>query len=407
MIDTLNSNQRNFFSEISIADVINISQTGDILTTSNEKLDRNDDSVFRNFDAYKKAYFSPWVQGKVKLSIKDVIKYFNPDKKIYAENFSLRSQDWFNELKENANLESIGILNLKAMIVNNTSLRNLPTIKPGFYDPRLPGEGFPFDNIQESLLHIGEPVIISHFTKDKSFALVETNTKNFGFVQTNDLSLIDSGLATKILTHDFGMTSLDNVNLYLKNITLLYLNTINLGTLLPIKTDKDSSYDILLPTKGNDGWLTFKTVNVHKSTFIKSPLSFTPTNTAKLIDRLIDKPYGWGGYLQNRDYAQLLKDYFALFGIHMPIFSGDQIKVGNYISLENKLNAEKLDIIKNKAKPFKTLLYRKGHVTLFLGKYNNQYIMFHSVWGVHLYDSQDTEYRYIIGKSIISTFRIW
>ena len=63
---------------------------------------------------------------------------------------------------------------------------------------------------------------------------------------------------------------------------------------------------------------------------------------------------------------------------------------------------EKLDIIKRDAKPFQTLLYKKGHIALYVGLYKNKPVIFQNVWGVKT-QRAGKEGRFIIGKPIFST----
>jgi cell wall-associated NlpC family hydrolase len=370
--------QKNLFSETPIADIKNLPQTGNIISNNNLVTPPEKKKSFKD---YTKIYFSPWTKQKINIDKKTLSNYFNPKKKKYGENFAVLPDSWYSQLKENANIPELGKLKRTAIIVANSSLRHIPTMKPAYYDPNKAGEGYPFDSLQEGLLRVGEPVLLSHFTKDGSFAFIETNKKTRGFVETKNLAIVDEKLAKTLLNSKFIMIMEDDVQ------------TLKFGTFLPINK---------LPFRDENGMARLKNISIDKSKFIVAPLALTSKNVTRVISALINKPYGWGGYLNNRDCAQLVKDYFAAFGIHMPIFSGEQIKVGQPISLSGLDKQAKLEKIKAEAKPFRTLLYRKGHLGIYLGEYNNQPIMFHSIWGVRLYDG-DTEYRHIIGKSAITT----
>ncbi|MGE4397820.1 MAG: glycoside hydrolase, partial [Sulfurimonas sp.] len=82
-----------------------------------------------------------------------------------------------------------------------------------------------------------------------------------------------------------------------------------------------------------------------------------------------------------------------------------QSKIGKVISLENLSDDEKIDIIKEKAIPFETLLYKRGHVVLFVGTYNDEIVVFHNTWGIKT-KSETDEGRVIIGKPIFSSLRL-
>ena len=56
-----------------------------------------------------------------------------------------------------------------------------------------------------------------------------------------------------------------------------------------------------------------------------------------------------------------------------------------------------------KAIPYLTLLWRKGHVMLYIGVKNGQPLIFHNVWGVRTKDLRGCEGRKIIGQAVITT----
>ncbi len=231
-------------------------------------------------------------------------------------------------------MNDLGKLKLKAIIVTNTSLRKMPTMKPAYYDPNIAGEGYPFDSLQENLLHIGEPVLISHYTKDGNFAFVETNSMSFGFVRTKDIALVDDQMESALMRANYIMVIEDDLHLYSPFHT--YVQTVSLGTLLPINKENN----IMIPFKTTNGFARLRAIYAYKSKIINKPLRFDSINVGKIINNLINKPYGWGGYLENRDCAQLVKDYFAVFGTHINAFLENQVKVEKVVSLED-LNKEK------------------------------------------------------------------
>ena len=73
------------------------------------------------------------------------------------------------------------------------------------------------------------------------------------------------------------------------------------------------------------------------------------------------------------------------------------------LSLAGLSNSLKERVIKEKGKPFFTLVYLKGHIMLYVGSMNGKAIVFHDIWGVNVIDGNGKESKQIIGKSIIST----
>jgi hypothetical protein len=78
--------------------------------------------------------------------------------------------------------------------------------------------------------------------------------------------------------------------------------------------------------------------------------------------------------------------------------------VGEIVDL-SQLNAEeKKRIIKDKAIPFQTFLYRQGHIVLYVGTYNDEIIVFQNMWGIRTKDGEK-EGRVIIGRTVFSTLQ--
>ena len=87
----------------------------------------------------------------------------NEKKTYYSSNFRPIPQSWFDAQKDNANFAALGGISMFALTAANTALRNFPTDEPIFLNPQTPGEGYPFDYLQESTLSIAHPLFVSHF----------------------------------------------------------------------------------------------------------------------------------------------------------------------------------------------------------------------------------------------------
>ena len=96
--------------------------------------------------------------------------------------------------------------------------------------------------------------------------------------------------------------------------------------------------------------------------------------------------------------------FLAPFGIWLPRHSEDQVKeVGTYIDLQGLDPEQKEKIILEKGIPYLSLLWRKGHVMLYIGEQNDHALIFHNVWGIKTIDLSGREGRKIIGKAVITT----
>jgi hypothetical protein len=82
-----------------------------------------------------------------------------------------------------------------------------------------------------------------------------------------------------------------------------------------------------------------------------------------------------------------------------------QGKVGKVISFKNMTDEEKIETIKKDAIPFETLLYKRGHIVLYVGTYDDKIVVFHNTWGIKT-NKDGKEGRFIIGKPIFSTLTV-
>lgn len=109
-----------------------------------------------------------------------------------------------------------------------------------------------------------------------------------------------------------------------------------------------------------------------------------------------------GGMYDERDCSSTLRDLFAVFGIYLPRNSKGQGAVGEVLSVVGLSNEEKEKRIREKAIPFKTLIYMPGHIGLYIGQYKGKAVMFHNMWGVRLEYNQ----RYVVGQTVLSNLYI-
>ena len=109
--------------------------------------------------------------------------------------------------------------------------------------------------------------------------------------------------------------------------------------------------------------------------------------------------YGWGGKMMTRDCSATTRDFFAVFGIFLKRNSAKQAKEGKKIRIKGLPKAKKKAAILQYAKPFRSLLYVPGHITLYLGRYKGEPVIMHTYWGIRLKDWS----KYPLCRTIITT----
>ncbi len=363
------------------------------LLTTGEQLD-----YLREF---RKLYFSPWDQTSPRHSMdvhKWIFRHFGSGKG-FGENLNGRDEEWLENLRNNADLESFGTLNRKAVSVRRTDLRLLPTERPFFYDSSLPGEGYPFDYIQNSGVHPGEPLFISHISKNGAWAWSETSYAA-GWVKIQDTAFVDEELIKRWKSLPLGTAVRDD--LPVKDEKGIFQFSADTGTILPLTSRYILRNRAIIPVRDVNGNAVEKTVTLDAASFTPHPLPMTAWNAAIVCEGLMDTNYGWGGMLGNRDCSATIRDILLPFGIWMPRNSAAQARTGLAIDLSEMDRAGKTTAILREGKPFATLVNKPGHVMLYIGSHKGQPVVLHNAWGLKTLEN-GKESRHIIGKTVITT----
>ncbi|WP_428023064.1 SH3 domain-containing protein [Arcobacter sp.] len=344
---------------------------------------------------FDERYFKPWHKDKFEASLEDVtwqFKYKND--KMYGDNNRLIKNQWFDEQIDNSNFERYNTFLRKAITVKNTNLRVFPTNSKIFYNPEIPGEGYPFDYNQNSGIKINSPILISHFSKDRAWVYVLSSFAK-GWIKVEDIAFVDDKIINFFENQNYYIAIKDNFPIYKKGVFLEY---IKLGTLFPVKNNKAITVGRYA---NNHGYI--RVVEIPNIYIAKKPIDFNSKNVSNIINELLNEPYGWGEALNHRDCSALTKDYFAPFGINLKRNSYGQTLDYKYYDLSKFTNEKKKEFILENGIPFLTLTYMKGHIMIYIGQKNNEPLFFHNVWGVKTKDFFGNDGRKIVGKAVISS----
>jgi len=353
---------------------------------------------------YEESYFSMWNLKRPKQTLEEIKWPFNSYKfgKSYGENLQLLEQSFFDEMLYQSNLSQYTSLNKKALTLKLLNIRAFPTHKPLLRDPSKAGEGFPFDYLQNSTVHANKPVLVSHYSKDKKWVFITTSFA-YGWVLADEIVFMDEQYTDIWQKAKQIHIIKENIPLYSIRGDFLFYSKIGMSFALIDEDDKN--YTILtIASSGNQKPLFLKS-KISKEIATKDRLLFNDKNLVKVINEVSKTNYGWGGMYEQRDCSSTMRDLFAPFGIWLPRNSYQQAKVGKVISLEGLSDDEKIALIKEKAIPFQTLLYKKGHILLYVGTYNDEIIVFHNTWGIKT-KIDGIEQRVVIGKTIFSTLKL-
>lgn len=355
-------------------------------------------------------YFSPWqkpflfqsINGAKEEEIADISIYLKSPG--WIENKQQNSLENIKKINTNMNLSSLSQhQSEKGIIVHETNLRVLPTDKPIFGNWKEAGEGFPFDNMQEALLKANLPVFILGSSKDGAWKLVSTPDNDLGWVNSLDVAFVDQNFIHRwAQSKHFIIATEDNVAL-LDPEQRYYLST-RIGELFPLVEINKNHYWIKIVVRDEDGIGRTHIVRISKNAGHLFPLTASPRYIAKMISKMQNTPYGWGELFGYRDCSATTKDLFSIFGFWLPRNSSAQAKEGGKeINLANLTPLEKINVIRQKAIPFYSLLSMPGHIMLYIGEKDGKLWIFHSPWGLHTMNSKtNKEGRAIIGRSVIT-----
>lgn len=388
------------FLETKIADLERIPQDA---TYFCKNIDENV-SLYEIQKNYNNMHFHIWnmQQPKEKLaSIKWAFNTYRPSSS-YGENLQKLDQSFFDAMLQNANFDAYGTLSAKGLTLRELNLRVFPTIRPLLRDPSLAGEGFPFDYLQNSTVHANAPIFISHYSKNREWAYVFASFAS-GWVRVHEFVILEdtqkdfwqSRAQLAILKEGESIYDMDGNFLFSSKI----------GMTLPFISEDETSYTVAIAKAGMGQKALIVDAKIPKIIATKEILPLSAENLKMAISEVSKTNYGWGGMYEQRDCSSTLRDMFTPFGIWLPRNSYQQSRVGKVISLKDLDDEQKIKTIKENAIPFQTILYKKGHVVLYVGTYEDEIVVFHNVWGIKT--KQDgIEGRIVIGKPIFSTLKI-
>ena len=383
---------------------------------------------------FRQRFFQPWDETGVD---REIVQYLldelerAPGERGFAENMHPWSEREWQKMADNADLPRLrrvlrGGRPMAAVTVRAADLRAAPTMSPRFSKVFGAGGGWPFDLFQQSRLHAGTPLAVYHKTLDGAWLLVQSPSV-WGWIRAEEVA--GAGKEFRRLWRRTPLAAFVREGVGLKFKALgagadntpqirpgSYLASADIGAVLPSPRDGE----VLLPLRGLDGSAYVVTAffadyeapsrisperyDVLSRPVVRMPLLLTPGNVARVGDRMMGQPYGWGGLYGRRDCSATMQDLFAPFDLWLPRNSKDQGEEGRPQSLEGLSAEAKERALREKARPFRTLLWMPGHIGLYAGQWEGKAAMFHTMWGVKNSVGGE-EGRLVIGRSVVTGLR--
>ncbi len=355
-------------------------------------------------DDFDQRYFIPWSLKEPPYKVEQ-IKWpwssYTPQNS-FKENKRPIDDGWFKLMLLEANFDEYGKVSKPGIVIRTSSIRNFPSYKPVFKDFADAGEGYPFDYNQNSVTTSNEPVLISHYSKTKEWVYVITNYTS-GWLPTHDVAQIAPDIIQKWSQARQATLLEDDMPLY--DLDQNFVTNSRIGMMLPIMKVEHDSYQAILATSKSDDFVTFSIVRIPKSASVSEPIPLNTQAIAIMANAFMGKAYGWGGVYENRDCSSTLRDMFKPFHLWLPRNSKEQAQVGRIYDLGNLKNKQKERVIIENAVPFQTLLYKPGHVMLYIGEVKGKAMVLHNIWGITT-KSKSKAVRNVIGRTIISTLQV-
>jgi hypothetical protein len=330
--------------------------------------------LYNNFKDIQKRYTSKWIKKKI-------LKSFNGIKgrgKYFADNASIPHQ-FYKNIKKELNLEGLKSKNQRtryAMSINYTNQRIIPTQEALLKKKNQ----IYFDRNQNSALDIATPIAVLHTTKDGMWHYGISPTSS-GWIRDQDIAFGGrEEISNYLKSKKFIVTTASKTPLILKGV---YHDYFRMGVKLPYLLTIDDKIMIKVPVRDDkSGKLIFLKTTVKKSNVNIGYLKYTQKNILIQAFKFLHQPYGWGGMFGEQDCSKFIQEIYATTGLHLPRNSASQSKVGYAkINLSHSDSTTRIQKLTQSARAGISILHLKGHIVLFIGEYNGEPFIIHTVWG--------------------------
>ena len=336
-------------------------------------------------------FFIPWQETPETLL--SSLKAFSGKELSYLKKY-LNDNEWYGENKKphkrflreaivnNVAMNTFPNFLKKGIVIAHTNLRRLPTNRPGFDVYSKAGEGYPFDYFQETNLWANTPLQLLHLSNDKKWCYVISPYYK-GWVAMKDVAIVSEDFRKEWTTDRYVMPLSDELSL--EHAVSYYSVNAKIGMVLPYEeTLDDSKVMVYYVTADENRNAHILKAEIEKELVAFDSYKFDGVHLKALVSELEGRPYGWGGNLENRDCSSLIRDLMATFKIWLPRDSKNQIEVGRKIDLKGSV-IEKMEVFKQNAVPFRTILRKKGHNMLYVGdNEKGEPLVFHAIWGLKM-----------------------
>lgn len=253
-----------------------------------------------------------------------------------------------------------------------------------------------YDVLQESAVLYNEPVVVLHQTQDTQWYYIEMFQYR-GWVPAKDVALFASRAAWDAAR---GLEDRDFLVVTGNKITLepdpyapkLSSKELSMGTLVEVAPVREypqsigdrvpmNNFVIKLPVRLDSGLVKYEYALLPVNRDVsRGYLSYTRASVLTQSFKMLGDRYGWGGMLESRDCSSFVFEVYRCYGIQLPRNSSAQalipVKTTDFTGMSTAERKLALDELKPGS-----ILHQPGHITLYLGKFNDKYYVINATGG--------------------------
>ena len=254
---------------------------------------------------------------------------------------------------------------VRAVVTARCDLRGFPT-EDGFCPLGNPG----FDQIQETELIVGTPVIVLHTSADGLWYFALTY-HYAGWIPVWAAAFCDRDTFDRFALRDPGTgVTVTAAVVWSGGVRL------DMGVWLPYLGETGRGLEAVLPLRGSDGRYAETAVSLGPDEAVRGRLPYTMKNFYEQAFRWLGTPYGWGGADGGVDCSGFVCAVMRSFGILIPRNTTEQRSwSGEVTDISWRGGSERLSLFASSRYP--VAIHRQGHVMLYLGESDGQ------LWIVH------------------------
>ena len=255
--------------------------------------------------------------------------------------------------------------------VRHALIRNLP-LADGLFDT---AEDVYYDNVQDSVLEAGEPVIILHESADKKYYYVRLYNL-FGWIAQEDVAACTREQWLKYADpRDFLVVTGKSFYTRVNGENIFHL----MGAKLLLLQEKKNRRQVLLPYKDSrTGLLKEKPVWILKNENLHHGyLPYTSNQVIRQAFKFYGSIYGWGGAMKSVDCSSLVGSVYRTMGLDLPRNTSKLVRMpGETVDFTNLTGEDRLAAFKY-LKPGSPVSI-KGHIMIYLGMADGKPYVIHS-----------------------------